>query len=127
MSALDTALERIARETQLAFEMCHEMAVQRLVDSNWLLRDTSGRALGLGVQESSEMSLDEIRERALVRAANERKRITRWSHNRPRYLACLELAHACNRLIERKEGQGRDRPGWARQDRDRHGEARYGY
>lgn len=99
MSAMDTALQRIARETQIAFEMCHEMAVQRLMDSAWLYHDTAGRALGLSVKEAWDMSHAEIRERALERAANERKRITHWSHSRPRYLACLELAEAAKRKM----------------------------
>jgi hypothetical protein len=102
MTALDTALQRIARETQIAFEACHDMAVQRLVNSNWLLRDAAGRALGLSVPEAFEMSLEEIRERALAQLASERKRIAHYSHNRPRYLACLELADACAALIERR-------------------------
>ncbi|MBS4016780.1 MAG: hypothetical protein KGZ68_00965 [Dechloromonas sp.] len=103
MSAMNTALQRIARETQIAFEMCHEMAVQRLVDSNWLYRDTAGRALGLGVKEAWDMPHVEIRERALERAANELKRITHWSYCRSRHLACLELAEAAKRKIEREQ------------------------
>lgn len=100
MSAMDTALQRIARETQIAFEMCHEMAVQRLMDSEWLFRDTAGCALCLSIKDALDMPHAEIHERALERAANERKRITHWSHSRPRYLACLELAEAAKRKME---------------------------
>ena len=99
MSALDTATQRLAREAEIVFRQCHEMAIQRLMDSEWLYRDQAGRALGLGVKELFEMSHADIRERALERAANERKRITHWSHSRPRYLACLELAEAAKRKI----------------------------
>lgn len=101
MSAMDAALQRIARETKIAFEMCHEMAVQRLVDSAWLYHDTAGRALGLGVKEAWDLSHAEIRERALKIVAGERARIAHYSHNRSRYLACLELADAAERLMER--------------------------
>lgn len=99
MSAMDAAFERIARETQIAFRQCHEMAVQRLLDSAWLYRDAAQRALGVNVNESWELSDAEIRERALKIVESERKRITHHSHNRPRYLACLELAEAAQRKI----------------------------
>ena len=100
MNAMDNTLQRLAREAEIVFRQCHEMAVQRLMDSEWLFRDTASRALGLGVKEAADMPISEIRERALERAANERKRITHWSHSRPRYLACLELAEAAKRKIE---------------------------
>lgn len=101
LSALDRAKERIAKECQVAALMAFDMAAQRLVDDNWLYRDTASRALGVDFSDAFGMSHADIRARAEERAASERKRINHYSHSRPRYLACLELAEAAKRRMEK--------------------------
>lgn len=101
MSAMERTLAALAREAEIVFRQCHELAVQRLMESPWLYRDTVGRALGVGVKEAWAMSHAEIRERALEGCASERKRIAHYSYNRPRHLACQELAEAAKRKMER--------------------------
>ncbi|MGD9544984.1 MAG: hypothetical protein AB7F41_17110 [Methylocystis sp.] len=108
LSALDRAKERIARECHVAALMAFDMAAQRLVDDNWLYRDTASRALGIVFSDAFKMSHADIRARAEERAASERKRITHYSHNRPRYLACLELAEAAKRRMAKGGAQAEE-------------------
>ncbi|WP_051080350.1 hypothetical protein [Methylocystis rosea] len=102
LSALERAMERIAKECHAAALMAFDAAAQRLVDSNWLYRDTASRALNIDFGDVFKMNDADIRARAEERAASERKRINHYSHNRPRYLACLELAEAAKRRMEKR-------------------------
>lgn len=106
MSAIDTALQRIARETKIVVERCHELAVQRLMNSAWLYRETASSVLGIGFKEAWDMDHADIRKRALARAATERARINHWSFDLSRYRACLELAEAAKRRFEREQKRG---------------------